>query len=132
MPFKHNLNRLLRDAVTGLVGHCTARSEHIDGPNQYRIERNDHTGRPIAEWFTESRLHDLGPSVGGNPEMTIIEAGEREDAERQEEERRKAAETSQDRPLPESGIAPSTLAGLPINDGAPPVAPAADADTNQA
>lgn len=78
MTFKIPLNRVVRDAVTGFTGHTTARAEYIASPNQYLVERNDATGRPVAEWIAEPRLVNMGPSVNGNPEMSLIEAAEQD------------------------------------------------------
>lgn len=96
MSFKHNLNRLLLDCVTGFMGHSTARMESIVGEPQYQLERIDHVGNPTAVWFPESRLTDKGPSVESSVEMSLIEHREVEEAKAATNE----AETSQHRPLP--------------------------------
>lgn len=57
---KFQLKERVSDSVTGYTGVITGRSESVSGEPIYRVDGMDNTGRPIWEWFDESRLERVG------------------------------------------------------------------------
>lgn len=57
---KFQLRERVSDSVTEFTGIITSRCEHISGEPIYRVEGMDDTGRPISDWFDESRLERAG------------------------------------------------------------------------
>jgi hypothetical protein len=47
----------VEDSITGFSGVLTARCEYLGDSPSLRIEsRTQHEGKPVVQWFTESRI----------------------------------------------------------------------------
>ena len=54
--FRFDMQKKVKDIITGYTGHVTGRLETYAGKDRYEVTAADDKGQPVSHWFDEGRL----------------------------------------------------------------------------